>query len=415
VGVARGAGALACALACLAAPALAGPEPAAGSPRLIALLERAPLALVGSIRQPHALDAHGRAAELEVEQALVGRVPLGTRVLIVWEELALGRPERFQEGERVLVALEPLPPLSIWSRRLPVPAERQRAWAVAERGDAFLRRPSPGGVGILAHYLALAGPERAGPSGAARLAELARGAAPLLARAAVERLDDFEDLDGALAGPPAEMLVAALRRDDALLRQRLLELLAHQRPASLRAALIRALEEPGASPPELLAALAEIDGELAPARARLLLGSEDPALRELGARRAPLRLTPELERMLRADPEPVVRAAAVTRLVELRGGLATGAVLAALDDPDTSVRGAAALALGGLGAEVVPALRHVVDTGSPHAAQAAVGALRFTGSREAQAELREIADAHPDRGVRALARLAVGRPMAREH
>ncbi|MDX1382932.1 MAG: HEAT repeat domain-containing protein, partial [Thermoanaerobaculia bacterium] len=89
-------------------------------------------------------------------------------------------------------------------------------------------------------------------------------------------------------------------------------------------------------------------------------------------------------------------------------------VLVALDDPEPAVRASAARALAGLGAPVVPALRHVVDSGSPEAAQAAVGALRWTETSEARRELMEIAAGHPDDGVRALARLALGRPLDAE-
>jgi HEAT repeat protein len=63
---------------------------------------------------------------------------------------------------------------------------------------------------------------------------------------------------------------------------------------------------------------------------------------------------------------------------------------------------------------VVPVLRHVVDSGDPEAAQSAVGALRWTETPEAYAELVEIAETHPDPAVRTLAALAIGRSIGHE-
>jgi hypothetical protein len=389
--------------------------PAAGSPGLIETLESTPLAVVGEIRAPERLDAHGYAAEIEVERALVGTAARGARLAVAWPEPASSRPVRFAAGDRVLVSLQALPQQSIWAERLPDPERRARTLAVAERGDAFLRRPSLGGLRILEHYLALLPEERQGGPGAEYLAQLAEGAELALARAAVRRLDGFRDLDAALEPRSGRRLVAALPRSDAdaPLRQALLDLFGRHRPGAVRAALeTRA----GADPPDALviAALGRIDGELEAGRAAPLFEHPDPELRALGARHAPAASARRLGALAATDRAPQVRAAAVTRLVELQGEASIDAALVALDDPDPAVRSAAARALGTLGAAVVPALRHVVDSGSPPAAQAAVAALRWTETREAHRELLEIAAGHPDAGVRAVARLAVGRPLDAE-
>jgi HEAT repeat protein len=111
---------------------------------------------------------------------------------------------------------------------------------------------------------------------------------------------------------------------------------------------------------------------------------------------------------------PAVRSAAITRLVALRGDAAVDTALGTLADPDLGVRAAAAKGLGSLGPSVVPVLRHVVDTGEPEAAQAAVGALRWTMSPEARIQLVEIAETHPDPAIRTLAKLAIGRNIGHE-
>ena len=59
----------------------------------------------------------------------------------------------------------------------------------------------------------------------------------------------------------------------------------------------------------------------------------------------------------------------------------------------------------------MPALRRVVDGGDLDAARAAVVALNLGASPEGGEALAEIASTHPDAGVRALAAVALGRPI----
>jgi HEAT repeat protein len=89
-------------------------------------------------------------------------------------------------------------------------------------------------------------------------------------------------------------------------------------------------------------------------------------------------------------------------------------VLFALDDPDPAVRAAAIAQIGGLGESAVPELRAVIDGGSVEAARTAVAALRACGNPGARA-LQEIADDHPDASVRAIAQVALGRPIGHRH
>jgi HEAT repeat protein len=104
-------------------------------------------------------------------------------------------------------------------------------------------------------------------------------------------------------------------------------------------------------------------------------------LRDLG-RPGP---TLELE-MLAAldDPDPAVRLAAMSALVQLAGDrpAAARAVALRLDDADAGVSRAAAAALGRLGARdprVVDALRRARDAGDPALARAATRALAALG------------------------------------
>ena len=149
--------------------------------RLVEALEAAPAAVVAVVAEPRQIDAHGYTARLAVESALAGRVPAGAELRIGWEELATSRAPRFADGERVLLALEPLPGDSIWATRFPDPVLRSRVFGVSMRGDAFLRAPSPRAVERLEHYLKLAASDREGANGAALLAELAADTEPPLA------------------------------------------------------------------------------------------------------------------------------------------------------------------------------------------------------------------------------------------
>lgn len=399
-----------------AGAALAESIPAAGGVRLFECLEEGPLAVVGEIASTRKLDDHGRAARIVVERTLTGEVERGTELPIVWSERSLSRPERFAPEDRVLLCLGALPPQSIWRQRLPDPEQRLRTLAVAERGDAFLRHPSLGGLDVLAHYLAL-GRDREGPTGASHLSRLAARAEPQLASLAAERLSRFPELGERLEPQAGAALAEALVRPDgtAALRSAVLDLIGERRPKAVRPPLeaLAAADDP---PAVVWTALARLDGELGADRAALLFDSENADVREAAARYAPRgKAERQLGRLARTDPVPEVRAAAIERLVALQGERAIDTALATLDDPELRVRAAAGRSLATLGPSVVPILRGVVDSGGPEAAQAAVGALKWTETREAQAELEEIAETHPDPSVRTLAELAIGRPLGHRH
>src|SRR4030095_7305224 len=90
--------------------------------------------------------------------------------------------------------------------------------------------------------------------------------------------------------------------------------------------------------------------------------------------------------------------------------------LSALHDPEPSVRGAAARALGTLGGDAGGgAARAGGSRNAGAAARAAVVALQLTGSPEAAEVLAEIAESHRDESVRTLAAIALGRQIGHKH
>jgi hypothetical protein len=414
--------ALACALpaaaadpAAQAASVPAAPVPAAGGVHLFQALERSQAPVVATVRERRALDAESFAAVFEVELVLAGELARGTRLPVAWEELSRGRPPRFADGERVLVALEPLAGGSIWRQRIPDPAALAATFSVAEQGDAFVRSPSTGEAQLALHFLALPPELRDGNPGAAHLVRLAQSGSPGLAGAALERLARVPGLDRVLDPTSADRLVAVLLREPPLLREAALALVEQQRLESLRAPLSRLAAPDASGPAPVYEAIARLDGPLSAPLTAALLGRDTSADHRLvGARHAAPDAAERLARLVRLDPAPAVRAAAVERLVEIGGVGEIDRVLFALGDPEQEVRARAMLAIGELGGDAVPALRRVADSGQPEAARTAVGALEATGP-EGMRALAEIADTHPDESVRQLARIALGRPVGHVH
>jgi hypothetical protein len=366
--------------------------------------------VVARVESVAPVDRHGMRADLALERDVTpgaaATAPDAARLAIGWEELAESRPPRFRAGERILVALVPLPGHSIWRQRFP----KRDAMAVAEDGRAFLREPDAASIERLARYLRVAPEERAEAPGAEALAALIADAAEPLAVAAVQRLDAIPGLAGKLREPAAASLGAAIA-DPARgepLRRALLRLAGTRRLDALRGPLQQVA---AAGPPlagEAWAALAAIDGGIPADRVRELLASADPAVRAVAVRFAPG--TPEEPRALAlvaGDPAPEVRAAAVAAVVATREPAALDAGYTALFDRDANVRLAAAQALGALGADVVPKLRELALARSGQDASGPLGALAFAGS-EGQAALLELSHTHPDEPTRGLARLLLG-------
>jgi hypothetical protein len=414
-----------------AAAATAGPAPARGGVRLLESMQSAPVTAVGIVHDAEPIDGRALSASLRIESLLVwppnsvvSAPPPDAAIAFVWEERAPSRPVRFSDGDRVLVVLEALPGDSIWLERIPDPVKRHHTLHVAQRGDAFLRAPALQTVSILAHYLALAAPERTGTQGVVHLANLARGAAIDLAVDAIRALRAVGALDAKLDPTTGAWLVEALLRPDASepFLQALLELIGRRQLISLRPALearVRAASQeqradgiPGLADPLVYTALIELDFDLDEATLARL-GADPSAAQRANAARA-TREPGTLRDRVRNDPDPLVRISALDRLVDLYPEAATPTAIDALYDSDARVRGAAAAALTSIGPPAVASLRRVVDDGPQSAGLAAIQALRGIQPDGVEA-LVEIAEKSSDPSMQAAARLALGLGLGEAH
>ncbi len=397
---------------CVAAfhPAASGAKeiaPARGGAPLLRGVEHAKRTAVAKVVDVGRIDTYGYGATFAVERDLATDTPVAGETLRVgWEEFSPDRPARFRKGERLLVALEALPGYSLWRQRFP----NGNAFAVAERGTAFLRDPDDASITTLARYLRIDPSEREQAPGIEALAGIVEAAAPPLAEGAATRLGEIPGLGAKLRQPAAAALGAAIeseaRQED--LRRTLIRLAAAHRLDGVREWIARVAE---AGPPlagEAWAALLAIDGSLSAPTVERLLGSADPSVRAVAARASAG--TAQAARALalaRSDPASEVRIAVVETLVPAQspGSLEVG--FAALFDREPTVRVAAAQAVGRLGADVVPHLRELALARSGRDANGPLGALAFAGA-EGQGVLLELSQTHPDENTRGQARLLLG-------
>jgi HEAT repeat protein len=399
--------------AAVAAPP--APKPAAEGTALIEALEAAPLGVVGTIEERSALDARGWRATVAVESALVGSAEPGQRVVIAWEELASARPPRFANGDRVLLALEPLVAGSLWRKRFRDPRQLPSVFGVAQRGAAFLRTPAPGSVSILQHYLLLPADLRSGPAGQRHLVALAADAQRPLALSAARRLAALTG-GATLGGEDAQLVLRSLARadSDAELATSLLIWVERRQPVGLVLALDAALAAPAGAPATFVRARGLLGEGLPGERERALLASPSAAQRAAAASVASPAAATRLAELLRQDPAPEVRLAALRRLARLEGPAALETLLDAFDDADSAVRTDAALHVAAFGPEAVPRLQEAAGWPWP-ASQSAVLGLSHSNNEPSRAALAELAEKHPDQRVRTLAEIALGRSIGHRH
>ena len=373
-------------------------------------VETARRTVVARIDSVDAIDTEGYRARLVVERDLAKPADASAApetLTIGWEELAQGRPPRFAPGERVLVALDPLPGYSLWRKRFP----DGQALAVAMQGLAFLRDPDPGTVEALARYLRVAPDERSEAPGVEALARLVADAADSVALGCAQRLADIAGLATKLREPAAAALGAAIgnpARSEPL-RRTLLALAGDRQLDALRpfALQMTATGPPLAGP--AWTAVAKIDGGLPADTVKRLIGDGDPGVRAVAVRWAAD--TPEQARAIlamRRDPSPEVRAAAAEAMIATREPTALAAGYDALFDREAVVRASAGRALGALGADTVPHLRELALSRSMPDAEGPLGALAF-GGPEGQAALIELSLTHSDEKVRGFAKMLLGK------
>jgi len=363
--------------------------------------------VVGTVTGPTRLDEHGYRATLDVERLLAGDVGGEPSVAIGWEEFDVAGGSRFGDGERVLLALDPVPGQTLWVRRFP----HRKGFVIGARFGAYLRAPDPATTNLLAAYLQLDPPSRRAEPGVTDLARLVAGGHPILAEAAVARLRTVPGLEGRLAGGGGEALARALADPGrpAPVREALLGLAGERRLEALRP-VIAPLAAPGeALEAQALTALALLDGGISAEAVAELLARDDGALSLVavvyGADAIP---DARLAALLRNDRAPDVRAAAVAILLRRRGIAALADATPALFDPDGGVRGEAALQIAALGPEAVPALIALVPGRPAEDLTGVLAALRWAGG-DGMAAVLDIADNHPDEKVRNLARVTLGR------
>lgn len=384
---------------------------------LIGAIGRAPAVVVAEVVAVTPLAHGGYWATLDVERSLLPGSKPPDRMTVAWEEPVPSLPPRLVAGRRILAAAGPLPTASIWRLRVPDADTRAGLLGLAGDGDGYLIRPGAAELDVLEHYLALDPAAREGDAGVLQLARMAVVGQPRLADDAATHLAQLPALSNHLTPPAAAAIVEALLRSDVpVARERLLGMIGALRPAALRAPLEARIRAAGdAVPPVLYAALGALDDGLDEAISLELLASRSPEARAAAARHA---TGPEsldwLRDLARSDPDPGVRAAAVTRLVVLGGRGALYEATRALEDPVAEVRLAAVRAAATLDPDAVSSLRQIALGGQSDAARAALAALSLMGD-EAHLALAELSVEHPDEAMRTLAGIAVGQPIGERH
>lgn len=383
-------------------------QPARGGRDLIVAAETSTVVAVGRVSSIERVDTHGYAANFTVERGLRGKVKVGSELRIAWEELAASRPVRFAEGTRVLLCLVPPPDYTLWHKRFP--ENFSDILAVARSGEAFWREPDSKTLHEFGHYLALGREGRDDPAGLAYLVDVVAVAPERLALQVLDELGRRNKLATRLPYSSAVMLmrVAADHARPNAVRRSILTLVGRTKITAAGSGLAAMTKAGSDLRPQALYVSGQLGNGLAESLVAELLEEEDGDLRAVGASYVTGERAHQLLAALAAnDPASAVRMVAVRRLLDDYGTGALDDIAPALGDEDPMVRSVAASEAAKLGADIVPAMEELANSGSERQAEGVV--LIFTKLAGAGGEaLARMFKGHPNPRIRGLAGLALG-------
>jgi HEAT repeat protein len=371
--------------------------------------ERASAIVVGRLQNLRRLDPYTYTALVRVERVIEGVAP-GPPMRLLWEQPLAMRPPNFSHGDDVLLAVNAVAP-GLVPNTVAASDTPGFVFEIAAAGEAYVRLPDPQSLYLLTAYLSLPRAKRLATIGITALTRLVASASFRLREAALDRLGSIDGLDAKLSPDARQMLLLVVSDEDQPLeiRRKVLTLVGRRKLRRLRSDLASLLSARPSVEPEVLAAIAELDGGLPMELVERSLQRRNPAVRAAAVRCAPARLIDDrLPAILRSDRAPQVRAEAA-RSIARRGGAAQLRLAAeGLWDVDAGVRSAAARAIGRHGEPAVSLLGRVAWSGSVVPAEAALLGLAVAGPA-GEPILREIVTRHPGAEMRRLAWLALVR------
>jgi HEAT repeat protein len=283
------------------------------------------------------------------------------------------------------------------------------AFEIAAGGEAYVRLADPQSLYMLTSYLLLPGAKRYATVGITALVRLVASASLPLRESALDRLTTIDALDSKVSPDARQMLLLVVSDDDQplVVRRKVLTLIGQRKLGQFREDLASLLRRGSTIDPDVIDAIAELDGGLSADLVQRSLGDRNPAVRAAAVRGASMESYGDrLATLMRSDPSPLVRAEAARTLAR-RGGIGSLQEAAeGLWDSAVLVRSGAARALGQRGEPAIPLLRQVAWSGSVKAAEAAVLGLAVS-SDAGEPALREIVAEHPRAAMRKLAWLAI--------
>ncbi len=382
---------------------------ARGGRDLIEAAETSKVVAVGRFSAISKIDVHGYAGDFRVDQGLVGSAKPGAVLRVAWEELAVSRPVRFKDGERVMLCLESPPAYTLWQKRFP--DNFADVLAVARDGEAFWLNPDAKTLAAIDHYLSLGKTGREDAIGLAYLVDMIRSSPDMVAMQAISRLEKHKNLASRLGGGSVNDLAKAATEElqSTTVRREVLALIGRAEMRGARNGIEPLARVDGPLRAQALLTLGKLDGKLPSGLVTSLLDHADGEVRAVGALYVQGGdATPTLVRMATKDAAAAVRVAAVHRLLGEHGREIFGEIAPALGDEDDSVRFVVARDVAKLGEPIVETLEELANNGTQRQGEGVVLTLSMIGGEAGKALVR-IHHNHENASVRAIAGLALGR------